>query len=139
MANNTGYRRKAKFAPGAVLESVQLIGYIATNGKPVRELVQYIVLDVQKVRSAYNQKTTHWNYKVYNKNKKEIQYIAPLFLEKDSKQIDLVNVGNLRVLLDDAVNGFDATPPAPPPNPTVTLPKGLTFLPIKIIPNKVKK
>lgn len=130
MGNNTGYRRKAKYAPGAVLQSVQLVGYLPTNGKPVRELVEYVVLDICKAPIKHKNLIEYY-YKVYSKNNKTIQYIQPRIIE-EMKQVDLVNLGNLRVLLDDAVNGFDATPPAPPPNPTVTLPKGLTFIPIKI-------
>lgn len=127
MANNAGYRRKAKFAPGAVLESVQLV---AINGLPVKELTRYVVLDVCKAPIKHKNLIEYY-YKVYSKNNKTIQFIQPRIIE-EMKQVDLVNVGNLRVLLDDAVNGFDATPPAPPPNPTLTLPKGLTFIPIKI-------
>ena len=117
MGNSAGYRRKAKYAPGAVLESVQLA---AINGLPVKELMQYVVLDVCKAPIKYKNLIEYY-YKVYSKNNKTIQYIQPRIIEK-MKQVDLVNVGNLRVLLDDAVNGFDATPPAPLPNPTVTLP-----------------
>lgn len=112
MGNNTGYRRKAKFAPGTVLEAVKVT---AIKGKPVRELLEYVVLDICKPPIIYKNLFSYF-YKVYSKNNKTIQYIQPRIVEK-MKQVDLVNVGNIRVLLDDAVNGFDATPPAPPPNP----------------------
>lgn len=122
MGNNTGYRRKAKFAPGAVLEAVTLT---AIKGKLVRELLEYVVLDICKPPTMYKNLFQYF-YKVYSKDNKTIQYIQPRIIEK-MKQVNLVNVGNLRVLLDDAVNGLDATPPAPLPNPLSTfIKKGLT-------------
>jgi hypothetical protein len=117
MGNRTGFRRKAKYAPGALLATDKV-------GEEV------VVLDVCK-SPVKHKNLIEYYYKVYSKAKKTIQYIQPFYIE-NMVQVDLLNAGNLRTLLDDAANGFDATHPAPPPNPTVSLPKGLTFIPIKI-------
>lgn len=113
---NNGFRRLAKYGPGALLRT-EKVG---------EELV---VLDVCKspVKHKY---IIEYYYKVYSKAKKQIQYIQPYYIEQ-MIQIDLLNAGNLRTLLDDADNGFDATPPASLAIPvTITLPTGLTYIPI---------
>jgi hypothetical protein len=117
MGNNVGFKRRAKYGPGALLATDKV-------GEEV------IVLDVCTPPVKYKNLIEYY-YKVYSKPDKTIQYIKPYIIEK-MKQVDLVNIGNLRILLDDAVNGFDATHPAPLPNPTVRLSKGLTFTLTKV-------
>lgn len=116
MGNNTGYRRLAKFAPGALLK-----GTTQSNPWQPKKTVHLVVLNVERVKSALNGKALY-RYKVLEKESNNMQYLSPYFVER-FEQIDLLNIGNLRILLDDAVNGFDATPPAPPPNPTITPPR----------------
>lgn len=117
-----GYKRKAKFGPGAELTGI-------TNGKHTH----YVVLDVSRQGLVKTDKDIiAYYYKVYDKLEKRILFIQPYYIER-LNQINLLNIGNLRTLLDDADNGFDATPPAPLATPiTIAVKKGLTYIPISI-------
>lgn len=94
MAN--GFRRLAKFGPGSVVQinNLKSLNYFITE-----ELVDIIILEVHKRV-----------YKVYNKATKQIQYLSASYVE-EHKQTDLLNLGTVRTLLDDAEVGLDASPP----------------------------
>ncbi len=105
-----GYRRKAKFAPGALLR-----GTTQDNPWKPKRIVHLIVLNVEKVKSAADGSTL-FRYKVLEKESNNIQYLAPMFVER-FEQIDLLNIGNLRILLDDAPSDGPDEARAPSPNP----------------------
>ena len=73
-----GFRRLAKFGPGAEL---------------LDEFNHFIVMDVTKTPVGYG-------YKVLNLDSKEFNYMSPHKIEKMSF-LGLVNVGNLRLLHGD--------------------------------------
>jgi hypothetical protein len=100
---NAGHKRKAKFGPGAEIEGV-------VNGK----WSNYVVLDVSKSGLLKMSDVIPYYYKVYDKESKNIQFIQPYFVER-LEQIGLLNIGNLRTLLDDApFDGPDGSPSAKP-------------------------
>lgn len=105
-----GFKRKAKFGPGAVLKRRNSVGldFFDVN----MEEITLIVLDVEKPTGILYP-TSGYSYKVFNKNNNSIQYLASYYVE-GFKQVDLLNVGNLRILLDDASS--DGTDEGTSPN-----------------------
>ena len=86
MSSCTGYKRKAKFAPGSEL---------------IDETKHLLVADV--VKCDYS----GYAYKVYDFDKKDTKVLSPLSIEKMSF-LGLINIGNFRLLHGD-VDGEEKT------------------------------